>query len=192
LGGVFIDFDPAKTVRRLKPKCVGSTENEITDVLFRSGFTEAYERGAIDSDVYLAEVRRRLRAEISDEEFREAWQDVFSLIRPMAELLPEFSGRWRLGMISNTNAMHIERIRRDYDLFRFFDPLIFSHEVGLVKPEEAIYRLAIEKTGVQAEECVFVDDTPGHVEAAVRLGMKGIVFRDKETFLEDFRFYDTI
>jgi glucose-1-phosphatase len=188
LGGVFVRVNTERTVRRLRTRCAESTEDEIVNILFRSEIADAYERGIIDSSEFIESVRRRIPIDISDEDFRDAWQEIFTLTRPMADLLPEFSRRWRLGMISNTNAMHIERIRMDYDLFRFFSPRVFSHEVGLLKPDESIYRVAIEKAGIPAEECVLVDDMPGNVETAVRVGMKGFVFRDRDSLLEAFRF----
>ena len=187
LGGVFVRVNSEETVRRLKSRCIGLTENEIADVLFRSETAIAYELGKMDSTGFIEAVRLRMPIRISDEEFGNAWSDIFTLNQSMADLLPKLARQWRLGMISNTNAMHIERIRADYDLLRFFDPVIFSHEVGLMKPNEAIFRLLLEKTGLSAEECAFVDDTPGHVEAAMKMGLKGFVFRDKDTLLETFR-----
>ena len=49
---------------------------------------------------------------------------------------------------------------------------------GFIKPQPEIYRCALEKFGVLAEECVFIDDVPANIEAAMNIGMKGIVFHD--------------
>jgi epoxide hydrolase-like predicted phosphatase len=52
-----------------------------------------------------------------------------------------------------------------------FDALVISGQVGLRKPDPAIYLLAAEKIGAEPGECVFVDDLPGNLEPAARLGM---------------------
>ncbi|MHB8094616.1 MAG: HAD-IA family hydrolase, partial [Candidatus Aminicenantales bacterium] len=65
----------------------------------------------------------------------------------------------------------------------FFDDYILSFELGIAKPEPGIYREALRRAGCRAGECVFIDDIPENVEAAVKLGIAGIVYRP-ETDLE--------
>ena len=55
-----------------------------------------------------------------------------------------------------------------------FDVVVISGEVGLRKPEPAIFALTLDRLGLPAQACVFVDDLPHNVEAAVALGMVGI------------------
>lgn len=59
-----------------------------------------------------------------------------------------------------------------------FDVEIRSGQVGLRKPEPAIYRLAADRLAVEPEECVFVDDIPANVEGARAVGMWGLLHRD--------------
>ena len=59
-----------------------------------------------------------------------------------------------------------------------FDDLCVSAFHGFIKPQPEIYTCALEKFGVLAEECVFIDDVPANIEAAMNIGMKGIVFHD--------------
>jgi epoxide hydrolase-like predicted phosphatase len=64
-----------------------------------------------------------------------------------------------------------------------FDAVIISGEVGLRKPDPAIYELAVEGLGVPPERCVFVDDYPGHLEPAVRAGMTTVLHVSPEQTL---------
>ena len=57
----------------------------------------------------------------------------------------------------------------------------------MVKPDAAIYQLLLERYGLKAEECVFLDDSEKNVEAARKVGMYGIVFCDKEQACEELR-----
>jgi putative hydrolase of the HAD superfamily len=56
--------------------------------------------------------------------------------------------------------------------------LVWSYQLGIAKPDPAIYRYALEKLGTQPAETLFIDDKAENVEAAVALGMKGIIFSD--------------
>ena len=58
----------------------------------------------------------------------------------------------------------------------FFDGVMVSSDVHLIKPDTRIYELLCETYDLNPEECVFIDDRPENVEAAKRVGMKGIVF----------------
>jgi epoxide hydrolase-like predicted phosphatase len=55
------------------------------------------------------------------------------------------------------------------------DDIVYSDEVGLLKPDPAIYRLTQDRLGVQPEEIVFLDDRPDNVEAAARVGWHAIL-----------------
>ena len=58
-----------------------------------------------------------------------------------------------------------------------FDAVVISGDVGLRKPDPAIFRLTLERAGLEATESVFVDDHPGHLEAAAELGMTTVLHR---------------
>ena len=113
------------------------------------------------------------------EEFRLAWNDMFTLNPPMLELVAE-SPRPRI-LLSNTNEPHVTWIREQYpDVFPLFDECVLSHEVGMRKPEVAIYRRVEAITGRRPEEHVFVDDKLRNIEGARAAGWQGIEFREVE------------
>jgi epoxide hydrolase-like predicted phosphatase len=81
---------------------------------------------------------------------------------------------FKTALLSNSWSLrHYPRARFD----GIFDTTVISGEVGLRKPDPAIYRLATERLGVEARECVFVDDHPGHLEAAQEEGMTTVLHR---------------
>jgi len=92
-------------------------------------------------------------------------------------------GRHRLGVINN-ESLELNRYRIDRFRLRECFPLFFSScYVHLRKPDVAIYRLALEVTQTPAEEAVLVDDRAINVEAAGRIGMQTIHFRDYNQLL---------
>lgn len=64
---------------------------------------------------------------------------------------------------------------------------ILSYQEKMTKPDSAVYQLLLNRYGLKAQECVFLDDTPRNVEAAVRQGMAGIVFRSQSQATEELR-----
>ncbi|HEX7621372.1 MAG TPA: HAD-IA family hydrolase, partial [Anaerolineales bacterium] len=68
-----------------------------------------------------------------------------------------------------------------------FDEMIISAEVGLMKPDPRIYRLALEKLGAQPQESVFLDDVLVNVEAARSVGMYAIQFTRLDKTLEELK-----
>jgi putative hydrolase of the HAD superfamily len=66
-----------------------------------------------------------------------------------------------------------------------FDDVVDSCEVGLRKPDPAIFRLTCERLGVAPEAAVFLDDSPSHVASARRLGLHGIVVSDPVAAMEE-------
>ncbi|MCP2257535.1 putative hydrolase of the HAD superfamily [Streptoalloteichus tenebrarius] len=66
-------------------------------------------------------------------------------------------------------------------LAELFDVVVISGEVGLRKPDAAIYTLLVERLALPARRCVFVDDLPFNVEAAVAVGMTGLHHVDAAT-----------
>jgi epoxide hydrolase-like predicted phosphatase len=98
----------------------------------------------------------------------------------MVALLAELKGRYRLAVLSNagwTEAELTELLVTQYGLPPgTFDEVITSFSVGLVKPDPAIFRLALERLGVQPEEALFTDDLPNFTRAAAELGIASFTF----------------
>lgn len=84
----------------------------------------------------------------------------------------------KVGVISNTNPIHASWLRHNVPEFDRFDAVILSSDVGLLKPDPAIFRLSLQRLGTPAEAALFIDDIPDFVAAAQRLGIAGVVHRD--------------
>ncbi len=88
-------------------------------------------------------------------------------------------------IVSNMGDFVHEHMVRELGWLSRFDVLVWSYQLGVAKPDAAIYRDALEKLGTQPEETLFVDDKEENVDAAVALGMKGIIFSDVEKLRAD-------
>ena len=66
---------------------------------------------------------------------------------------------------------------------------ILSYKVQMTKPNPDIYKKLLSMYSLKAEESVFIDDTPKNIDAAVKLGIKGIVYKDPDQAAEELEKY---
>jgi HAD superfamily hydrolase (TIGR01509 family) len=101
-------------------------------------------------------------------------ENVLGLIKKLSEKYPLYS-------IAN-EAEKWTDIRKDlYGFQKYFKKLYISAELGMRKPDEGIYKLLLNETGLKPEECLFIDDKSINVEAAQKLGFVGFLYKDFES-----------
>lgn len=141
------------------------------------GIIGALERGELSVEGFDAELRRLLAEDgYQVPADRGVLEGLLAAMEPFGRLweLPATARRAGLktGLLSNSWGLSAY----PFDLLRAsFDDLVISGEVGLRKPDPAIYRLAAERLAVPPDACVFIDDLERNVEVARELGMVGIV-----------------
>jgi putative hydrolase of the HAD superfamily len=86
-------------------------------------------------------------------------------------LLDALEGRYLRACLSNNNAFHWERLKQNSGLHLRFERCYLSHEVGLRKPDPALFRHVLDDLGIPSSEILFLDDDPGYVEAARDMGL---------------------
>jgi len=102
----------------------------------------------------------------------------------LLELIEKLKNKYILGLISNVSNIEKE-YNEKFGLYKLFDPCILSCDVGFVKPDEEIYRLALEKVGLKPEKCVVIDDRQNCLVVAEILGFKTIKFENNNKFKKD-------
>jgi putative hydrolase of the HAD superfamily len=85
--------------------------------------------------------------------------------------------RYRTALLSNATVSYDQRWQQ-FGLVPLFDVMVNSARVGLAKPEPEVYRLTLDRLGVQPAEALFVDDKERNTRAAEALGMPSLVFSD--------------
>ena len=105
------------------------------------------------------------------------WWESRACIPGMEELLRHLKeADYRLYLLSNASvSQHI--YWPTFSLSKWFDGKLISCDYGIVKPDPEIYRLFIQKFSLKQEECLFIDDQPANIAAAMQCGWSGIVFQ---------------
>lgn len=138
----------------------------------------AFEDGKVALDDYLERVVFYQPRTFTREEFK---QFIFSLSRPKPqclELARSLSSKYLMGVINNeSRELNQYRIQK-FGLAEVFDVFVSSCFVGLRKPDERIYRLALDLTQHLPEECVFIDDRPENLSGAEKAGIKTVLVKD--------------
>jgi putative hydrolase of the HAD superfamily len=105
-----------------------------------------------------------------------AWQAYVRLDPDAPIVLSVLAETRTLALISNFDyPPHVHRILRETGLSNFFKIIVVSGEVGIKKPNSEIFRIALEQTGLQADEVVYVGDTQEDVDGAKAAGIRPIL-----------------
>lgn len=175
-GKVVSHFDHGLTSRRLAAYTELPVE-KIHAFLFCSPLEIDYESGRITTDEFIRQAFHRLRLRCSEAEFRKAWTDIFWPNEEVCRLILVLKDRYPLVLGSNTNELHAKHFSHQYaDVFRHFDGIVYSHEVGARKPNAAFFERCRQHLGVPPSDCVFIDDLPANVAGAQACGWQGIVY----------------
>jgi putative hydrolase of the HAD superfamily len=115
-------------------------------------------------------------------------QFMFSLSKPKPgalELAASLSKKYRMATINNESRELNDYRINNFGLDRIFNLFVTSCYVGVRKPDERIYRLALDLTHQQAENCCFIDDRPVNIAAAAQLGFATVLVKDSSQLQRD-------
>ena len=176
LGKVLIPFDFARGYRAMEKFC-DYPAAEIPKRIAGTDLVYRFETGLVEPRDFVEQLSRVLDLRVTYEQFCEIWSSIFlpETLVPDS-LLAGIRERYRLLVLSNTNAIHFAMVRQNYPLLRHFHDLVLSYEVKAMKPSPAIYREAIARARCRPEECFYTDDIPAYVEAARREGIDAVQF----------------
>ena len=186
LGRVLVHFDFKRGYRALEGLCPHEAA-AIPKLLAGTGLVEQFETGLVEPRDFVAEISRVLDLNVDYKRFCEIWSSIFTDTLLPESMLEGLKARYRLLLLSNTNAIHFAMIRRNYPLLRHFDDLILSYEVKAMKPQPAIYRAAIERARCEPGECFYTDDIAEYVAGAQAMGIDAVQFEGAERLTEEMK-----
>ncbi len=191
-GGVIIDVDYGKVVQVFQQLGIADFET-IYSKQRQSGLFDSFEKGLISETEFRATLRRYLPPGISDEEIDRAWNSMVGTIpQKRMNFLRELATHYRLYLLSNTNIIHTRTITRrlnqqygEGNFERLFQRIYYSFQIGIRKPEEAVYRRVMQENKLSYQETLFIDDSEQHVEGARQAGLLALHLDVSSTTLEE-------
>jgi len=191
LGGVILELDVDATVREFNTLGFPRMEN-IEAVLSKYDFFNDFETGIISTEEFISKILEVPDKQISRENVRDAWNAMICGFRAEnIKLLQELREKYRLFLLSNTNALHEilynNQLKEDHgidNLDRIFDKVYYSHDLKLRKPDPEIFRYVLHDQQFSPDECLFIDDTLMHVKSARSVGIRAYHLAPPERITE--------
>ena len=188
LGGVLLNIDVRRSINAFLKLGFDNVEEKMARILTKHSGTDApgifqlYETGQITSAEFREGLREYAGRDISDEDIDRAWTVMLLDLPPgNIRLLEKLSGSYKLFLLSNTNAIHIEtmlnKTQEDNgfsNMVNLFNKVYYSHVVGMRKPDLEIFSFVIEDAGLDPKTTVLIDDSIHNIEGAKAAGLLAI------------------
>lgn len=179
MGGVIFRQDNEEAFRRFRE--IGIDTDKYMGAYVQNGFFLDVETGDIDDQEFCRQLSQTAGRKVSWEEAQYCWKGYFkdAPLERLHELL-ELKKHYHVCLLSNTNPFMMAFTgSKDFSaegkpITEYFNSLFCSYEMHAHKPNKDIYLMALEADGMNADECIFVDDSKANVKAAESVGMHGL------------------
>ncbi len=178
LGAVLIDWDPRYLYRKLFNGDDEGMEHFLAEVCSPAwNVQQDAGRSFAEAIAVLAKQYPEQRELISA--YFERWEEMLGgAIEGSVEILRMVKELgFEVAALSNWSAETYPLAHKQFDFLNWFEVMVLSGKEKVVKPDPAIYRILLERTGRQAENCIFIDDSLINVQAARELGIASIHFQ---------------
>ncbi|MFX0001121.1 MAG: HAD family hydrolase [Candidatus Hodarchaeota archaeon] len=190
LGGVVVDLDFSNfynTIITQSP--LNKPQTPIMLEFFRQ--SDIYHQGNMTDDEFYQLACDILQVcMVNQSEFFNAFNSIISDINlEVIEIIKKIhdSNRYKLIALSNVNSSHWNFIlKKKWDFLDYFDELILSHEIHMIKPDPKTFEYAIKKAGCKPKQIVFIDDGLNNIRSAKQLGIIGIKYTTTDNLIEEF------
>ncbi len=184
LGGVLVrkeDDEP----RAALSLSVGKTPAELEKIVFGKTGIQA-SLGKITAHEHWQAVMRALN--LPESEIKTTYARFFGgdkVDYALIDYIRSLRERYTTAILSNAWDDMRQLLHDTWKIDDAFDEIFISAELKTAKPHPEIYRIALQTLGIAPQEAVFIDDTKQNVSAARSLGMHGIHFQTKDSFLSE-------
>lgn len=190
LGGVLLNLDYDLTEKAFIS--LGMVDfGESYSQLQQTHLFDRFEKGEVSSFHFVNQLLDRLPPGTTANQVVHAW-DAMILDFPVKRLrfLEELSKKYRIFLLSNTNDLHIDAVRRSLDksvghrnLEQYFEKTYFSSAIGMRKPDSEIFEFVCRENNLDPAKTVFIDDSPQHIEGARSSGIDAFLLaKNQEVF----------
>ncbi len=171
-GDVFVNLEKEKSITAFKNLGLKGPNAELIEA------NEKFETGKITEEEFIKVFQKYIpNADVHD--IRKAWNAIigeFPLHR--LEFLQLLSERYRLFLLTNTDAIHISKFEHKVgmsffsDFYQCFEKVYYSFELGMRKPDPRVFNYLVDKHGLSPKRTLFVDDKKENTDAAAEIGIQ--------------------
>jgi len=185
-GGVLMRTESGQA-REVMARQYGLTLPELYVMVFDSEESRLAQLGLASPDARWQRIGQQLGFTTHEQEmaFRRAMFADDVLDAELVRFIRGLRGRLKTALLSNASLRLEAMLRDELHIEDCFDVIVVSAQVGLMKPDPAIFHLTLEQLGVTPQEAVFIDDNPANVDAAAAMGLHAIRFTSREALLAE-------
>lgn len=195
LGGVIINLDIPRTIAEFNKFSERPFEAIYTQLQQTPLFDE-FDKGQVSEEKFFNEIKCLLRVPVSNGQLLDAWNAMLlDFPGHRLELLKTLKTKYRLFLLSNTNETHIAEFEKQLllahgykNLEPFFEKVYYSCRINMRKPDTEIFEFVLKENKLKPEETLFIDDSPQHIEGALKTGIKAnflVKGKEVETLLRE-------
>lgn len=179
LGGVIINLDYSKTTEAFKKLGLENFDALYTQFA-QSNLFDDYETGQISTQHFVNKLLSSLPPGTSPYQIVNAWNAmILDIPQQRINLLLNLRNQGKkLYMLSNTNEIHYQKVKRiwkaslDSQPSDYYDRIFLSHEMGMRKPDVSTFEAVLNELDLSADEVLFIDDSIQHILGAQAVGIK--------------------
>jgi len=186
LGGVLIDWNPRYLYRKLFAGDEAAMEHFLANVCSPSWNSQQDAGRTFAEACASLKLEHPSHATLIDAWFQRHEEMLGGAVTGTVEVLAELRARGvSLFALSNWSAETFPTALRRFDFLRWFQGILLSGKVRLIKPDPRIFHSFFETFNIDPAHTIFIDDLPRNVDAAADLGMHGIVFTDSSALRDE-------
>lgn len=178
LGGVVLNVDYHKMVDVFKEYGIMDFDKHFTQAK-QVEIVDKFEEGKCSIEEFRNGIRDLVKVDLTDAQIDKAWFSmILDLPKERIELIGLLKLKYNVYLFSNTNELHIELLKKRYEEefgFEIFQMLFtkayFSNEIKMRKPHPESFQWLLNDAEIKAEETLFIEDSPQHIEGAKKVGL---------------------
>jgi glucose-1-phosphatase len=186
IGGVLVNIDSNAFLRPL-----GIEQNRISRLEKQAieRIAKEYEIGHVGNEEFFKMLDKIFKGKHTRKKLENAWNAI--VIEENSSIIPivnAIRASYQTAILSNTNPAHFQASCDTAAILKKFSKLYLSFRIGTAKPNLKVYQYVIRDLSAEPSSFLFIDDLAENVAAAVKCGMKGIVFKDVPSLYSELRF----
>ena len=179
LGEVIIDLNIPGTIQKFADQS-GKSLAEVRKIYSASDVFLNYEKGLISDEQFRSGANQLLGTSYADEEFDSTWNGMLYRLPPeRLQLLKRLSNRYRIFLLSNTNAIHLRQFTKmvhsvsgEESMDAYFEKAYYSHLIKMRKPDAEIFEFVLKDSKLEAAQTLFLDDNEDNISGARACGIQ--------------------
>ncbi len=188
VGGVYMKGSFVDFVNKSR-KILGINENFHTDK--QVTFDKKFNEGKVSAETCF---KKYFGVPISDAQMKKIikiWTTTWKPTQQMKNLVVKLKKNYQLAILSNSDLLNSPNYYQK-GWYQYFDPVILSHELGVLKPNPKIYKTLLGKITSKASECLFIDDQIDCLKSAQKLGINTILFKSLSQLKSDLKKFNIL